>query len=122
MINDFAKATNDHQWIHVDVERAKANMPDGKTIAHGFLTLSLASGFFFELLSIEDVTNSINYGLNKARFLVAVKSGSRIRMRGKIANVEEMASGGVKLFLECSIELEGEEKPACVAELISVVY
>lgn len=122
MINDFAKATNDHQWIHVDLERAKANMPEGKTIAHGFLTLSLASGFFFELLSIEDVTNSINYGLNKARFLVAVKSGSRIRMRGKIANVEEMTSGGVKLFLECSIELEGEEKPACVAELISVVY
>ena len=122
MINDFANATNDHQWIHVDVGRAKANLPDGKTIAHGFLTLSLASGFFFELLSIEDVTNSINYGLNKARFLVAVKSGSRIRMSGKIANVEEMPSGGVKLFLECSIELEGEEKPACIAELISVIY
>lgn len=122
MINDFANATNDHQWIHVDVERAKANLPNGKTIAHGFLTLSLASGFFFELLSIEDATNSINYGLNKARFLVAVKSGSRIRMSGKIANVEEMPSGGVKLFLECSIELEGEEKPACIAELISVIY
>lgn len=122
MINDFANATNDHQWIHMDVERAKANLPDGKTIAHGFLTLSLASGFFFELLSIEDATNSINYGLNKARFLVAVKSGSRIRMSGKIANVEEMPSGGVKLFLECSIELEGEEKPACIAELISVIY
>ena len=122
MINDFANATNDHQWIHVDVERAKSTLPEGKTIAHGFLTLSLASGFFFELLSIEDVTNSINYGLNKARFLVAVKSGSRIRMSGKIANVEEMPSGGVKLFLECSIELEGEEKPACIAELISVIY
>lgn len=122
MINDFANATNDHQWIHVDVERAKSTLPEGKTIAHGFLTLSLASGFFFELLSIEDATNSINYGLNKARFLVAVKSGSRIRMSGEIANVEEMPNGGVKLFLECSIELEGEEKPACVAELISVIY
>lgn len=122
MINDFANATNDHQWIHVDVDRAKVSLPQGKTIAHGFLTLSLASGFFFELLSIEDATNSINYGLNKARFLVAVKSGSRIRMSGKIANVEEMPSGGVKLFMECTIELEGEEKPACIAELISVIY
>jgi len=122
MINDFANATNDHQWIHVDIEKAKAILPDGKTIAHGFLTLSLASSFFFELLSIEDATNSINYGLNKARFLVAVKSGSRIRMSGKVANVEEMPSGGVKLFLDCSIELEGEEKPACIAELISVIY
>lgn len=122
MITDFANATNDHQWIHVDVDRAKVSLPQGKTIAHGFLTLSLASGFFFELLSIEGATNSINYGLNKARFLVAVKSGSRIRMSGKIANVEEMPSGGVKLFMECTIELEGEEKPACIAELISVIY
>ena len=122
MINDFANATHDHQWIHVDLDKAKARMPDGKTIAHGYLTLSLASKFFFELLSIEGATTSINYGLNKARFPVAVKSGSRIRMRGNIKNVEEMQGSGVKLFLECWIELEGEEKPACIAELISAIF
>src|SRR6185295_7338640 len=68
MINDFAKATHDYQWIHVDVDKARHQMPEGKTIAHGYLTLSLASKFFFELLRIEGVTTSINYGLNKARF------------------------------------------------------
>ncbi len=121
MINDFAKATHDFQWLHVDVEKAKREMPDGKTIAHGYLTLSLAAKFFFELIAIEGATSSINYGLNKARFPVAVKSGSRIRMHGKLAQVEDMP-GGVKLFLECKIELEGEDKPACVAELITAVF
>lgn len=121
MINDFAKATHDYQWIHVDTEKAKEHMPGGKTIAHGYLTMSLASKFFFELLAIEGVTTSINYGLNKARFPVAVKSGSRIRMSGHIMNVEDMP-GGVKLFLECKIEVEGEEKPAYVGELITALY
>jgi NADPH2:quinone reductase len=122
MINDFADATHDHQWIHVDVEKARAHMPGGKTIAHGYLTLSLASKFFFELLAIEGATTSINYGLNKARFPVAVTVGSRIRMRGRIKRVEDMPAGGVKLYLECEMELEGVEKPACVAELISAIF
>ncbi len=122
MINDFAKATHDYQWIHVDVERAKALMPDGKTIAHGYLTLSLASKFFFELLNIEGVTTSINYGLNKARFPVAVKSGSQLRMSGRIMNVEDMPQGGVKVFLECKMEVQGEEKPAYIGELITVLF
>ena len=122
MINDFANATGDHQWIHVDVEKAKSQMPDGKTIAHGYLTLSLASRFFFELIVIEGATTSINYGLNKARFPAAVKSGSRIRLRGRLANVEDMPGGGVKIFLECEMELEGEKKPACVAELITAIF
>jgi len=121
MINDFAKATHDYQWIHVDTEKAKEQMPDGKTIAHGYLTMSLASKFFFELLALDGVTTSINYGLNKARFPAAVKSGSRIRMSGRIMNVEDMP-GGVKLFLECKIEVEGEEKPAYVGELITALY
>lgn len=121
MINDFANATHDHQWIHVDVEKAKAQMPGGKTIAHGYLTMSLASKFFFDLLAIEGVATSINYGLNKARFPVAVKSGSRIRMTGRIANVEDMARG-VKLFLDCKIEVEGEEKPAYIGELITALF
>ena len=123
MINDFAKATHDYQWIHVDVDKAKEYMPEGKTIAHGYLTLSLASKFFFELLAIEGVTTSINYGLNKARFPVAVKSGSQIRMSGRIMNVEDMPQGGgVKLFLECKIEVQGEEKPAYVGELITALF
>lgn len=122
MINDFAKATHDYQWVHVDTERAKESMPDGKTIAHGYLTMSLASKFFFELLHIDGVTTSINYGLNKARFPVAVKSGSRIRMTGTIKQVEEMAGGGTKLFLECIMEVEGEEKPAYVGELITALF
>ncbi len=121
MINEFAHATLDTQWIHVDVERAKTQMPGGKTIAHGYLTLSLAAKFLFELIEVEGATTSINYGLNKARFPVAVKSGSRIRMTGKIANVETI-TGGVKIFIDCKMELEGEEKPAYVGELITVVY
>ena len=122
MINDFAKATHDYQWVHVDTERAKAHMPAGKTIAHGYLTMSLASKFFFELIRIEGVTTSINYGLNKARFPVAVKSGSRIRMSGKINSVEEMTGGGIKMIMECIMEVEGEEKPAYVGELITALY
>ena len=121
MINDFARATDDYQWIHVDTEKAKRLMPEGKTIAHGYLTMSLASKFFFELLTIEGVTTAINYGLNKARFPVAVKSGSRIRITGQIMNVEDM-TGGVKLFLECKIEVEGEQKPAYIGELITALF
>jgi len=122
MINDFARATHDYQWVHVDTERAKDHMPDGKTIAHGYLTMSLASKFFFELLTIEGVTTSINYGLNKARFPVAVKSGSRIRMSGQIKQVEEMPGGGTKMILECVMEAEGEEKPAYVGEIITALF
>lgn len=84
--------------------------------------MSLASKFFFELLSIEGVTTSINYGLNKARFPIAVKSGSQIRMSGRIMNVEDMPQSGVKLFLEAKIEVQGEEKPAYIGELITVLY
>jgi NADPH2:quinone reductase len=122
MINDFARATHDYQWVHVDTERAKTQLPGGKTIAHGYLTMSLASKFFFELVRIEGVTTSINYGLNKARFPAAVKSGNRIRMSGTIKGVEDMPGGGVKLFLECIIEADGEEKPAYVGELITALY
>lgn len=122
MINDFARATHDYQWVHVDTERAKEHMPGGKTIAHGYLTMSLASKFFFELLRIEGVTTSINYGLNKARFPVAVKSGSRIRMTGKIKDVEDMPGGGTKMMMECIMEVEGEEKPAYAGELITALF
>lgn len=122
MINDFAKATHDYQWVHVDTERARNEMPEGKTIAHGYLTMSLASKFFFEVLRVEGVKTSINYGLNKARFPVAVKSGSRIRMTGTIKGVEDMSGGGTRLTLECIMEVEGEEKPAYVGELITALF
>jgi NADPH:quinone reductase-like Zn-dependent oxidoreductase/acyl dehydratase len=122
MINDFAKATHDYQWVHVDTERAKTQIPGGKTIAHGYLTMSLASKFFFELLQVEGVTTSINYGLNRARFPVAVKSGSRIRMTGTIIRVEDMSGGGTRMTLECVMEVEGEEKPAYVGELITALF
>ena len=121
-INEFAHATQDNQWIHVDVDRAKQQMPDGKTIAHGYLTMSLAAKFFYELIEIEGATTSINYGLNKARFPVAVKSGSRIRMTGKITNLEDMPGNGIKLYIEAKMEVEGEEKPAYVGELLTALY
>lgn len=122
MINDFARATHDYQWVHVDTERAKTQLPGGKTIAHGYLTMSLASKFFFELLRVEGVTTSINYGLNRARFPAAVKSGTRIRMTGTIQAVEDMLGGGTKMVMECIIEAEGEEKPAYIGELITALY
>lgn len=122
MINDFANATDDHQWIHVDVEKAKSSMPDGKTIAHGYLTLSLVAKFFYELISIEGPVIAINYGVNKVRFPSTVKVDSRIRMKTLLIKVEEMDAGGLKLFFDCQIELEGSDKPACVAEAITALY
>ncbi len=122
MINGFAKATSDHQWIHVDVEKAKSNLPEGKTIAHGYLTLSLVAKFFYELVSMEGPMMAINYGVNKVRFPSTVKVDSRLRMLATLSKVEELNSTGLKLFFACKIELEGTDKPACVAEVITTVY
>lgn len=122
MINAFAKATSDYQWIHVDVEKAKTALPEGKTIAHGYLTLSLIAKFFYELVSIEGSTMAINYGVNKVRFPSTVKVDSRLRMIATLSKVEEINSTGLKLFFACKIELEGADKPACVAEVITTVY
>ena len=121
MINDFAAATLDFQWVHIDTEKAKALLPDGKTIAHGYLTMSLASQFFYQLITVENIGSFFNYGINKARFISPVKEGSRIRMLGSISNAEENENGSVKLFLNCTIEIEGNEKPAYVAEIISLL-
>ena len=121
MINDFAEATLDFQWVHIDTEKAKALMPEGKTIAHGYLSMSLASQFLYQMITIKQVNSFINYGINKARFITPVKEGSRIRMHASIVNVEEQSNGAVKLFLNCEMELEGAEKPAYVAELISLI-
>lgn len=118
-VNQFAEATGDHQWIHVDVARATKEI--GGPIAHGYLTLSLIPFLGADLLKITGVTRGINYGSDKVRFTNMVRVGKRVRMRQKLL-AAEAKSGGVQLKNECTIEIEGEDRPACVAETISVVY
>ena len=119
-INTFAEATGDHQWIHVDEERAKAS-PFGSTIAHGYLTLSLAAKLMPEILEIKGMKMGINYGTDKVRFLNPVKSGSRVRGSGEFMEIKEVP-GGYQSTLRVTIEIEGEEKPACVVDTISRYY
>jgi len=119
-INTFADATGDHQWIHVDEERAKTG-PFGTTIAHGYLTLSLASKLMPEIIEIKNMSMGINYGTEKVRFLNPVKSGSKIRGSGEFVEIKEVP-GGYQSTLRVTIEIEGEEKPACVVDTISRYY
>jgi acyl dehydratase len=116
-VNTFADATDDHQWIHVDPRRADGG-PFGGTIAHGYLTLSLVIPLFNELLDIQGVTMSINYGLDKVRFPSPVKVGSRIRLGATVASVEDVPGDGVQMHLDFTVEIEGAGKPACVARAI----
>ena len=120
-INQFADATGDHQWIHVDVARAAKEMPGGKTIAHGYLTLSLIPWLTGGMLRIDGVTRGINYGSDKVRFTNMVPVGSKVRARQKLLAAEPK-SGGLQLRNEVTIEIEGAQRPACVAETISLVY
>jgi acyl dehydratase len=115
-VNAFADATDDHQWIHVDVERAKDG-PFGGTIAHGYLTLSLIPRFNTELLSIETSGPRLNYGLNKVRFPNPVKVGARIRCTASLAELTDVPAGK-QMITRYVIEIEGETKPACVAEMV----
>jgi acyl dehydratase len=121
-IDRFAEATGDHQWIHVDVARAAREMPGGKTIAHGFLTLALVPRMAATLLHVTKRTRGINYGSNKVRFTNAVPAGARIRLRQRLAEVVEVSGNGVRITSEMTVELEGHERPALVAEVISVQY
>jgi acyl dehydratase len=116
-VNTFADATDDHQWIHVDPRRADGG-PFGGTIAHGYLTLSLVIPLFNELLDIQGVTMSINYGLDKVRFPSPVKVGSRIRLGATVASGEDVPGDGVQMHLDFTVEIEGAGKPACVARAI----
>jgi len=116
-INQFADATGDHQWIHVDPERA-ADGPFGKTIAHGYLTLSLANLFLPQLMTVENVSMGVNYGCEKVRFPAPVPVGSRIRGSGEIISAEEV-KGGVQVVVRVTIEIEGGDRPACVIDTIS---
>jgi acyl dehydratase len=120
-VNQFADATGDHQWIHVDPERAKKESPFGGPIAHGYLTLSLIPFLGQGMLPVKGVTRGINYGSDKVRFINMVRVGKRVRMRQKLIGAEPKA-GGMQLKNECTIEIEGEDKPACIAETISIVY
>ena len=119
-INLFAEATGDHQWIHVDAERAKSS-PFKSTIAHGFLTLSLVPELHANAMEMPSVKMGVNYGLNKVRFTNPVPAGSRVRGRFSLKEVEDIP-GGAQVTMNCTIEIEGQEKPACIAEMISRRY
>lgn len=120
-IDRFADATGDHQWIHVDPARAKAESPFGSTIAHGYLTLSLLPHMMMETLAIEGGRMSINYGLNRVRFAAPVRCNDRIRTRFTLAELEDIP-GGIQVTWHALIEIEGQHKPACVAEMIARRY
>jgi acyl dehydratase len=122
-IQQFADATGDHQWIHVDVERSKRESPYKNTIAHGFLTLSLLPQLMPQVLQIKNgVRMGINYGLNRVRFVSAVRSGARIRAHFTLQSLKEVADNGVEIVYAVSIECEGSEKPCCVAEWVVRSY
>ena len=119
-VNLFADATGDHQWIHVDVERAKHG-PFGGPIAHGYLTLSLLIPLWSEVLVFEEIDMAVNYGLNKVRFPAPVPAGSRVRLRATLAAAEEVA-GGVQATVDAVLEVEDGDKPVCVAQMVHRYY
>jgi acyl dehydratase len=122
MIDRFADATGDHQWIHVDVERAKREMPGGKTIAHGYLTLSLVPRMAASLVTVTKRSRGINYGSNKVRFTSPVPAGARIRLRQRITAVDDIPGNGVRVTSEVQVEVEGQEKPALVGEIMGLRF
>jgi acyl dehydratase len=118
-IDAFADVTGDHQWIHIDPDRARAETPYGGTIAHGFLTLSLIPGLSKANYRVENAKMGINYGLNRVRFLAPVPVGSRIRLRSELIDANKVDDNTVDLVVRQTVELEGSEKPAAVAEIIA---
>lgn len=120
-IDQFADATGDHQWIHVDVEKAKTG-PFGATIAHGYLTLSLTNYFLPQLIEVRGFQMGINYGLDKVRFPSVVRAGSRIRGKGEIVSVETQKDGAIQAIIRITVEIENSDKPGCVADTISRYY
>lgn len=118
-IDAFADITEDQQWIHVDVDRAKAESPYGATIAHGFLTISLIPKMSKDTYRVDNAKMGVNYGINKVRFLAPVTAGSRIRVRSELASADKVNDNTVNLTVRHTVELEGSEKPAAVVELIA---
>ena len=119
-INKFADATCDEQWIHVDQERAKQELPGGKTIAHGLLSLRLAPIFIRSVMGLKGLKNTLNYGADRIRYLSPVPAGSRLRGRTTIAEVEDVPPDGLRVTYHLVVEIEGGKRPACVAELIAL--
>jgi len=120
-IDQFAEATGDYQWIHVDTERAARELPDGKTIGHGYLTLSLIPALTIDFVEVKNLTRAINFGLNKVRFYAPVPVGSRLRARATVLQARRRA-GALLLTSEITLEVEGERKPACVAETLGMYF
>jgi acyl dehydratase len=120
-IDQFAEATGDYQWIHVDTERAMVELADGKTIAHGYLTLALIPALTNNFVVFENLARAINFGANKVRFYTPVPSGARVRARATVLQARRR-SGALFLTSEVSIEVEGERKPACVAETLGMYF
>ena len=120
-INQFADATDDHQWIHVDPVRAKGG-PFGAPIAHGYLTLSLMAKFLPQVVEVRGMKMGVNYGTDKVRFPSAVKAGVRIRARGELVAAERTKDAGVQVTIRVTVEIEGGTKPACVADTVSRYY
>ena len=122
-INKFAEATHDHQWIHVDPERAKKESPFGGPIAHGYYTLSLAPYLMDQIVAVKGIRMGVNYGLNKLRFPGPVRIGKRVRLNATLADIEPIANGaGAQVTIGMSFEVDGESKPACVAEAVYRYY
>ncbi|MCE2918335.1 MAG: MaoC family dehydratase [Roseomonas sp.] len=122
LIDRFAEVTGDHQWIHVDVERAKQEMPGGKTIAHGYLLLSLLPKLGAGIYKLSWPTRSINYGSDKVRIVNPVKAGARIRLRQSLVAVEDGAPGAHRITVRQTLEIEGEAKPAMIADTIRMTF
>lgn len=121
MINRFAEATDDYQWIHVDEERAARELPDGKTIAHGYLTLSLIPTLTKDFVHVENLARALNFGCNKVRFYTMVPVGARVRARATVLQARKRG-GALHLLSQIKVEVEGERKPACVAETIGIYF
>ena len=122
MIADFANATLDKQWIHVDEVRAAKESPFKSTIAHGFMSVSMISKLLEEVFTIQSLKMGLNYGLNKVRFPNAVPVNSQLRILSKVVAIEDLANNGIKATFSCTIEIKGQKKPACVAEFLAAFY
>ncbi len=122
MINDFANATLDKQWIHLDEKRAAKESPFGKTIAHGFMSVAMISRFLEEIFTIKSIKMGLNYGLNKVRFPNPVIVNSELRIKSSVKEIIDINNNGIKVVFNCKIEIRGEEKPACVAEFIAAFF
>ncbi len=122
MINNFADATGDHQWIHTNPEMCAQFSPFKKTVAHGFLNLSFSPKLMAEMFTVKSVKMGLNYGANKVRFMSPVPVNSKVRMKATLLEAEDAPPKGLKIIMACTYEIEGTEKPACYAELISMLY